>query len=239
MFVRTIVILVFVSVQLLLNGCVSSIKMLEESQEFPAAQEALENAAVTAVLAEEDSSDEVEYSQAGVLRAGLLIKVVVFVSGDSEINEDCRISKNGYISLPLVGRCPVAGTTVEELTHALEELYSKRYFVNPTVDVSFIMDKRTVDLSPWGCVTVLGRVKNPGRVRMPATRDMTVTHAIQSAGGFASSAKQTAISVTRRKNDGAREKFKVNLDRVGAKENAEEDMVLMHGDVIYVFETIF
>jgi protein involved in polysaccharide export with SLBB domain len=84
----------------------------------------------------------------------------------------------------------------------------------------------------------LGRVKKPGRVAIPATRDLTVSMAVQQAGGFDTSAKDTAIRITRSVGGktGSRE---VNLRAVGAQGRVAEDLMLLPGDVVFVPELMF
>ena len=193
---------------------------------------------------EEDNGVGVAYLGYGkdlraVLRPGLVVKVAVFVAGKEEISETRRIADNGFLSLPLVGRFMARGMAIDELAQALEARYAESFFVNPTVEVSFVMDDNKGNASPWGFITVLGRVKEPGRVGMPATQDMTLTLALQLAGGFDTSAKQSAVRITRQVDHGEKRTFKVDLDRVGAKGRGEEDIMLRPGDVVYVPETIF
>ena len=94
-------------------------------------------------------------------------------------------------------------------------------------------------VSPWGSVTLLGRVKSPGRVPIPPTRDLTVSAAIQRAGGFDSSARKTAIRVTHRADDGSLSVREVDLEAVGSRGELEHDIVLAPDDVVFVPEMIF
>ena len=178
-------------------------------------------------------------NQLTVLKPGLVVKVVVFVAGNEEISEERRIAENGFITLPLSGRQMVQGMTADELEQDLEQLYSERYFVNPTVEVSFVQGNEHGSASPWGFVTVLGRVKTPGPVNIPATQDMTLTLALQRAGGFDTSARQNAIRITRQMDGGRKKTLKVDLGRVGAEGKVEEDITLQPGDVVYVPESMF
>ena len=223
MLVKAIIIYVLVGVQLVLCGCIST---------------ANKNDASIDLLVTNDTVVVSECDKKVVIQSGLLLKVVVFVSGSIEISETSRVSENGYMSLPLVGRFMAKGITVDQLAQALELSYAEKFYVNPTVDVSFI-GEASDGISPWGFVTVLGRVKTPGRVSIPATNDMTLTLAIQCAGGLDTSAKQSAIRITRQTNDGKKTVLKVDINRVGAKGRGEEDLALHPGDVIYVPETIF
>jgi len=177
--------------------------------------------------------------QRAILKPGLMLSFDVSVAGETEISETRRIAENGLVSLPLLGRFKVEGMTIDELARMLEAKYAESYFVNPTVEVGFFLDGSEGAVSPWGSVTVLGRVNKPGRVGMPPTRDMTVSLAIQKAGGFNSSAKQTAIRVTRSVPGGKDETIKVNLEKVGSRGRHEDDIELKAGDVIFVPESFF
>ena len=174
------------------------------------------------------------------LRAGLVVGVTVLVSGKREIEEHAkRVADSGTITLPMLGSVVVKDKTLDELAIHLEVLY-REYFVNPQVIVDFVRDESPEAVSPWGFATVLGRVKKPGRISLPATRDLTVSGAIQQAGGFDTSAKDSAIRVTRRREDtGAIETREVNLRAVGALGKLEDDVAVQPDDVIFVPELIF
>jgi protein involved in polysaccharide export with SLBB domain len=178
-------------------------------------------------------------NESAVLRPGLMISVRVIVAGKKEIEENAKqISDNGTIILPLLGTMPVAGQTLDSLAYLLVAMY-KDYYVKPQVFVEFVRDANTEAVSPWGYVTVLGRVKNPGQIAIPATRDMTVSAAIQKAGGFSSSANTKAIRVTRHLGPGKNEAVEVNLHAVGAGGRTEDDTVIRSGDVVFVPELRF
>ena len=174
------------------------------------------------------------------LRAGLVVDVTVLVSGKKEIEEHAkRVSDSGTMTLPMLGSVLVKDKTLEELTLHLEMLY-REYFVSPQVIVDFVRDENPEAVSPWGFATVLGRVKKPGRISLPATRDMTISGAIQQAGGFDTSAKDSAIRVTRRRDGtGAIETREVNLRAVGAIGKLEDDIAVQPDDVIFVPELVF
>jgi polysaccharide biosynthesis/export protein len=165
--------------------------------------------------------------------------VSVLVSGNKEIDEVAkRISNAGEISLPLIGNVRANGMSLDELTSRLTELYSQ-YFVQPQVVIEFVKDQNSDMVSPWGYVTVLGRVKNPGRVSIPPTQDMTVSGAIQKAGGLDTSAKDSAIRVTRQTPSGKSAQYEVDLRSVGSRGRVRDDLILKPGDVIFVPEMMF
>ena len=174
------------------------------------------------------------------LRPGLVLDVTVLVSGKKEIEEPGkRISDNSMITLPLLGAVKIKeDDTLDTLSLHLAELY-KEYFVHPQAIVDFVRDDNKEGLSPWGNVTVLGRVKKPGKISIPATRDLTLSAAIQQAGGFDTSAKDRAIRITRRLPDGTMNTREVDLHSVGAQGLVEDDILLEPDDVVFVPELVF
>ena len=173
------------------------------------------------------------------LRPGLVISMSILVAGKKEIDEPTkRVSDGGTIVLPLLGEMEVANMSLDELQGQLAERY-KKYFIQPQVILDFVRDANAEGISPWGFVTVLGRVDTPGRIAIPATRDMTVSSAIQKAGGFAPSAKETAILVTRSLPNWKTEKRTINMRAVGTAGRLEEDIILEADDVVFVPEVMF
>lgn len=173
------------------------------------------------------------------LRPGLVVNMAVLVAGKKEIDEPGkRVSDGGTIVLPLLGELNVANLSLDELQGRLTERYRK-YFVQPQVILDFARDVAEEGVSPWGFVTVLGRVEKPGRIPIPATRDMTVSGAIQKAGGFATSAKDNGILVTRSLPNGKTEARTINMRAVGAAGRLQEDIILEANDVVFVPEAMF
>ena len=173
------------------------------------------------------------------LRPGLVLSVNVLVSGKPEIElVGKRISEKGSIALPLLGIVSVKELTLEELSAKLTASYSE-FYVNPQVIVEFVRDDTKEGRSPWGSVTVLGRVKMPGKINIPATRDLTLSASIQQAGGFDTSAKETAIRITHRLADGTLMTREIDLHSVGAQGVVEDDVLLEPDDVVFVPEMVF
>lgn len=174
------------------------------------------------------------------MKAGHVLQIAVLVSGEKEIDEPFRrISSRGELALPLLGSIPVSGLSLDELSALLTEKY-RSYFREPQLVVQYVVDEESDSASPWGYVTVLGKVKQPGKVDIPPTQDLTVSMAVQRAGGFDTSAKDTAIRVTRPLgSDGDAEQIDINLRSVGARGEVQNDMILRPGDIVYVPEMIF
>jgi polysaccharide biosynthesis/export protein len=165
--------------------------------------------------------------------------VSVFVAGKKEIDEvGKRISDNGTLSLPLLGTIATESLTLDEFCHMLAALY-KRYYVNPQVIAEFSRDTGPEGISPWGYVTVLGRVKSPGRIAIPATRDLTVSGAIQKAGGFNTSAKLGGVIITHRGLDGKTATRAIDFEAVGSGGKTEDDIIVNADDMVFVPERKF
>jgi protein involved in polysaccharide export with SLBB domain len=103
-----------------------------------------------------------------------------------------------------------------ELAHRIRETYIAKKFYN-TVDVSVSVTERYVYVG--------GEVVRPGRIIW--TPDLTVTKAIQAAGGFTLYAKETRVSLVR-------EQQPYDLDVKLAQKNPSQDPRLMPGDSIQV-----
>ncbi len=172
------------------------------------------------------------------VRPGSLLNVRVYVSGNREVDiSGVRVSDNGTITLPLIGSVHIGGRPLR-VASLVTEIRYRNYFVNPQVSIDIVRDDDS-DAFPWGFVTVLGRVKQPGRVSIPPTRDLTVSSAVQQAGGFDTSARITAIRVTRRAPDGTSQTFDVNMRNIGRRGRADEDIRLLPNDVVFVPELLF
>lgn len=172
------------------------------------------------------------------VRPGILLQVEVLVAGRKEIDERSkRVNSEGKLVLPLVGAIEAAGLTLPDLNRRIQLAYGD-YFRDPQVVVEFQRGEESAS-SPWGYVTVLGRVGRPGRIGMPPTQDMRVSTAIQQAGGLASSARDTSIRISRTMPDGELRQFTVNMRAVGRDGQVEADIELLPGDLVFVPEAVF
>lgn len=176
-------------------------------------------------------------TQSPVLLPGYMISITVLVAGEPEIQIDRkRIQADGRVELPLLGAVPAGKKTLKEFEIELRNRYNESYFINPQVIVDFVIGEDS-DAFPWGYVTVLGKVKKPGRVRIPPTRDLTLTQAIQKVGGLDDYAKEKAVQITRSAPYDS-ETFTVNLNKI-PDSGGEDDLLLRPGDVIYIPEVVF
>ena len=147
------------------------------------------------------------------LRAGDSLTVTLQGIPDPSTNT-VQIDEQGNISLPYIGTLAAAGINTGELAQRVRETYIAKKFYT-TVDVSVSVTERYVYVG--------GEVVRPGRIVW--TPDLTVTKAIQSAGGFTLYAKETRISLVR-------EQKSYDLDVKLAQKSTAQDPRLMPGDSI-------
>jgi protein involved in polysaccharide export with SLBB domain len=137
------------------------------------------------------------------------------------------------ITLPQVGTIKCGGLTLGELQDNLKEAFGE-FFKDPTVTVQFMYG--TGLLSPWGYVRVMGKVVREGPVDIPPTRDLTVTRALQLAGGATPLGDKTKVRITRTMPDGKKRHITLDLEEIGKNGQVDRDIGLQENDVVYVPE---
>lgn len=172
------------------------------------------------------------------VRPGIALIVQVGTAATPPQVFNVLVDQKGDITIPLLLEKPIAcdGLTLEALRQKIMKAYSA-YYRQPQVTVTFAPFEGRSGVSPWGTVTVLGEVANPGPVNMPSTMDMTVTKVLQAAGGLKPFANRTNIRVTRCDKDGHQTRTYVSLDEIGQDGRIDKDMLLRAGDVVWVPET--
>lgn len=172
------------------------------------------------------------------IRPGVVLVVQVSVVGEPTRTMDLMVDPKGMLTVPdptlQIPAVACDKMTTEELQQELVRRY-QQYILQPQVTVRFgpIPDG---GVSPYGFVRVMGMVSRPGPVNMPATRCLTLTQAVQAAGGLRPFANKERIQVTRREKDGSKTKFFLDYDAIG--QGGAEDIRLRSGDVVYAHEAI-
>lgn len=175
--------------------------------------------------------------QATELVPGDAIEVSVEVDGSMEVSQHrAGINHLGYITLPLVGDVKIGGLRLDQARDAIAKTYGSYYVNEPVVMVGMAGGAAEGE---WGYVTVMGRVGKPGRIPLGDADGLTLTEAIQAAGGFGFSAKQSDIRISRVDKSGKKIQVSVDFEEIGQGGNAEADISLIDGDVVYVPERIF
>ncbi len=154
------------------------------------------------------------------LRAGDSLVVTLQGVPDPSSNP-VQIDDQGLVTLPFIGAVSATGTTTATLAQRIRETYlAKKIYT--TVDVSVAVTERYVYVG--------GEVIRPGRIIW--TPDLTVTKAIQSAGGFTLYAKENRLSLVR-------DRVAHPINATLAEKNPAEDPRLMPGDSIQVPKSAF
>ncbi|MBC7793330.1 MAG: polysaccharide biosynthesis/export family protein [Clostridia bacterium] len=159
-----------------------------------------------------------------VLGVGDVFDVRVF--GEDDMSGTYRISPDGTIDFPLIGKVAADGETAGSLSGILATSLAK-YLKSPSVSV-FVKEYNSKK------VFVLGQVKAPGT--FPYEQHMNIVQAVTMAGGFDKLADQNATSVTR-VVDGREQRMKVAVTDIG--EGRAPNFELRPGDIVFVPETLF
>jgi len=171
------------------------------------------------------------------LAAGDALEVSVELDGRMEVmSYRAEINHRGMATLPLVGDVKVGGSTLDSARQAIADAYGAYYVNKPVVMLSLLTVSQ---VGEWGAITVMGRVGKPGRIPLRNQNGMNLTEAIQMAGGFSASAKKSGIRVSRTGKDGKKLRVSVDYEEIGQGGNAEADIKLIDGDIVYVPERIF
>ena len=141
-----------------------------------------------------------------------------------------EVLSDGSLQLPLVGRVSVFGLTLTEATNRITLAYGE-YIRQPYVDVA-IVQTRPIRLA------VAGQVNRPGAYAFDtvgATTPVTLTRALQTAGGITQLANIRDIQVVRAANPNA---SPINVDLWTLLQSGEltQDITLQDGDRVVVPE---
>ena len=175
--------------------------------------------------------------EASDLVPGDKIEISVEVDGVMEVSlHQAELNHQGIVTLPLVGDIRIKGLKLDEARKKITKTYGA-YYVNPPVVMVAVLDEGVA--GEWGNVTVLGRVNKPGLVALTSHRGINLSAAVQAVGGFSSSAKTSDIRISRTDELGMKTQVSIDFKQIGLVGNADADLLLIAGDIIYVPERIF
>lgn len=132
-----------------------------------------------------------------------------------------QIDEQGFVRLQYIGAVTAAGLNVAELSQLIRQTYIDKKFYT-TLEVSVNVTERYIYIG--------GEVQRPGRIIW--SPDLTLSKAVQSAGGFTLYAKENRVNLTR---DRKAYDFDVEL----AQRQPEQDPLLFPGDSIQVPRSAF
>jgi polysaccharide export outer membrane protein len=163
------------------------------------------------------SADATEYriSQQDILQ------ISVFQVNDFNNNNGVQVSRDGNISLPLIGRVQVAGKTTSEAEQIIAAKLRQKYLQSPQVSVS---------VKNYGKrITVSGEVRTPKVLADDG--NTTLSQAIANAGGLADLSNSQRVHIARSKDQHVQDET-YNLDDIQA--GKVSDPLLHGGDIVVV-----
>lgn len=151
-----------------------------------------------------------------------VLEVSVFQVPD--LNKTVRVSEDGNVTLPLIGKAKVAGSTTHEAEQMITSGLRKKYMQSPQVSVS---------VKQFGQkVTVSGAVKSPHVLTVDGA--LTLSQAIALAGGLGETANASRIHIARMVGRRVQDDT-YNLDAIQAGKLA--DPALQAGDIVVAEES--
>lgn len=154
------------------------------------------------------------------LGAGDVFEVKVY--GEDQLSGTHRISPEGEIDFPLVGRLGVVDLTPGQVAEEIRVRLQAGYLKEPFVSV-FVREYNSKK------IFVLGQVQKPGT--FPYAAGMNIVEAITLAGGFHASANPNYVVVTR-KQAGKETRIPVPVEKIS--EGLAQNLALQPGDIVYV-----
>ena len=173
-----------------------------------------------------DSSDERASSY--ILAPNDLVNVKVFQEDDLE--SKVRISRDGTVTLPLIGEVRIGGKTPQQAARTIRDALSKGYLINPQVTLNVI------NFAKYR-VTMLGQVQKPGSYDFPNRERLTLLEAIGLAGGYTRGADPSRVLI-KRVVQGREVVYRLNGKKM-ASEGDSTAFEVLPGDVVTVSESRF
>jgi len=155
-----------------------------------------------------------------------------------EYSGEFSVLVDGTLNLPVIGRIPVRGRTLEATTDIISQRYA-RYVKRPLVTLGLVA-ARPVTLA------VAGEVNRPGTYSLSAggggagatataSQFPTVTQAITLAGGITQSANVRNVTIRRRIGaSNQTQNYNVNLWDLIRNGNLAQDIALRDGDTVVI-----
>ena len=143
----------------------------------------------------------------------------------------CRVAEDGTITLPIVGKVSVVGTTLAEVESSVVDAYYPKYVVN----VPGVVCKVTEHLNER-VFTVLGLVAKRNAFPYPPNVQYNLMEALAFAGGVDSVANPHYVGIYRQGANGEIVQATFRIDKEFLAD--AYDVVIKPGDVVYVKKTV-
>jgi polysaccharide export outer membrane protein len=151
----------------------------------------------------------------------------VRVFAEPDLSGTYRVSADGTIDYPLVGRISIIGMRSGDIQELIATKLKDGYLKSPQVSLM---------VKEWNSrkVSVIGQVQKPGSVAY--FTNMTIVDAIAAAGGFTGIASKNSVTL-RRENKGS--VTSKNCPVADISEGRAPNVVLRPGDILVVEERLF
>ena len=141
-----------------------------------------------------------------------------------ELDKTVRVSYDGSITLPLLGRLQVAGLSKGELETLLARLLEERYVRDPQVSI-FVREYESKKIA------VSGAVKRPNTYEMLGEK--TLLEMISMAGGLDTDFGEEIV-IFRSGENGTTEPIRVDLEQLIYHADPSLNYLIEAGDIIYI-----
>lgn len=148
------------------------------------------------------------------------------IKDQPELSGTVKVDPWGYIKTPYIEPVHVAGLNAKRVAHILREQYSEFFKMPPEVEVSIVEYNSQ-------SVYVLGAVREPGRYPLVKGKPSTIRDAVVAAKLPTEQAALWRVWVIRQTHRGPAYKH-VNLHKILYRGQAEEDVDLRPGDIVYL-----
>jgi polysaccharide export outer membrane protein len=142
-----------------------------------------------------------------------------------ELNQTVRVSEDGSITLPLIGRVMIDGLTKEEVEKRLATLLLEQNYVKNARVTVFIKEYQSKR------VALIGAVNKPGMYELVGR--MTLLQLISQAAGLTEQAS-SELFVLREGKDGSQARIVIDLDDLINEGNETLNIPLQAGDIVNI-----
>ena len=163
------------------------------------------------------------------LGAGDRVRIDIFqvpqYSGETDVLID------GAMNLPLVGKIPVGGLTIEQATAAVSAAYGQ-FLRRPLVTIS-LLNRRPLQIG------IAGEVNRPGSytIKQDGAQFPTVTQLVQTAGGLTRIADVRNVQIRRPQQGGLEQVINVDLWQLIQTGDLRYDVTIRDGDTVFIPQT--
>jgi len=141
-----------------------------------------------------------------------------------EFNQSLVVEPDGFVTFRGAGSVHVAGLTIPQLTEAIKKAYAG-ILHDPLVSVVLKDFEKPYFIAA-------GQVAKPGKYELRS--DLSLTEAVNIAGGFTEASKHSQVLLFRRVGDNKVEAQVFDIKKMLASRNLQEDPHLLPGDMLFV-----